>query len=91
MTPLKAFQGLVDDAWIERWSEEIASKCGGEDRCYAAFRVTITLTREEARKLVGEENFKRLEERPPPPARGMVTTDDLPHNGQRWALVRISH
>ena len=81
---LGGFEGVVDDCWAERWDPGTARACHmTEDQCFAALRVTFTLTREQAVALLGEGNLPRL-----PVHESAVTTEDMPRNGQRWRLVR---
>jgi hypothetical protein len=80
------FEMEVDDAWVERWDPDIARQSHmTEDECFAALRVTFTLTKDEAIKMLGKGNLPTLSGEGIP----SVSNDDLPHNGERWALVRV--
>lgn len=83
---VKGFTMEVDDAYAERWDPDIARQCHmTEDECFAAFRVTFTLTKDEAIALLGKDNLPTLSGTGIP----TVTADDLPRNGERWKLVRV--
>ena len=78
------FLGIVEDCWVERWPGTVAATCGGEDACFAVFRVMFSLTREQAIALLGEGNLPRL-----PIMESASATEDMPRNGQRWRLARV--
>ena len=81
------FEKEVDDAWLERWDPDIAHLSHmTEDECFAAFRVTFTLTRDEAIAILGKGNLPTLSGEGIP----SVSNNDLPHNGERWALVKVT-
>jgi len=78
------FDGFVDDCWVERWHPDVAQRHGGEDECFAALRVTFTMSREQAIAILGEDNLPHL-----PVMESAVVSDDMPAHGQRWRLVRV--
>ena len=84
---INGFEMEVDEAWVERWDPDIArAQRMTEDECFAAFRVTFTLTRNEAITLLGKGNLPRLSGTSVP----AVASDEMPQNGERWALVKVS-
>lgn len=86
MTTPKEIIMEVDDCWVERWGPEVAAmQRTTEDECFAAFRVTFTLTRDEAIRLLGKGHLPRLSGTGTP----AVVTDDMPKSGERWKLVRV--
>jgi len=81
----EGFEMEVDDAWVERWDPDIARQYHmSEDECFAALRVTFTLTRQEAIELLGEDNLPGL-----PVKESAVSCKELPHNGEMWKIVKV--
>jgi hypothetical protein len=78
------FLGEVDDCWIQRWSQAVVNSSGGStDDCFAALRVTFTLNKDQAIKLLGADNL------PAQVKHDLRVSDKLPRNGETWALARV--